>query len=91
MLLRWIALRLSINEKAKVRTAIAIPYNPYYPQEYTRWTKENMYDKNQLLVGKDFWNFVGGDNLYEELISIFKEVGEELREKIKEIAKAKED
>ncbi|MDP2909438.1 MAG: TdeIII family type II restriction endonuclease [Nanoarchaeota archaeon] len=86
-LLRWIGLRLSTNKNAKVITALGLPYNPYYPQPYNRWTKGNMYDSNQLMVGEDFWNFVAGGNIYNDFIEIFKEVGEELREKIKEIAK----
>jgi len=86
-LLRWIGLRLSTNKDAKVITALGLPYNPYYPKPYNRWTKGNMYESNQLMVGEDFWNFVAGENIYDEFIDIFKEVGEELREKIKEIAK----
>ena len=39
------------------------------------------------MVGQDFWNFVAGENVYDEFLDIFKEVGEELREKIQEIAK----
>lgn len=86
-LLRWIALRLSMDKNVKVITAIGLPYNPYYPEPYNRWTKGNMYDANQLIVGKDFWNFVAGEDVYDEFLEIFKEVGTELREKIKEIAK----
>jgi len=66
-----------------------LPYNPYHPEPYNRWTKGNMYDSNQLMVGQDFWNFVVGENIYDDFIEIFQEVGEELREKIKEIAKEK--
>ena len=88
-LLRWIGLRLSVNKNAKVITALGLPYNPYHPEPYNRWTKGNMYDSNQLMVGQDFWNFVAGENIYDEFIEIFQEVGKELREKIKEIAKEK--
>lgn len=86
-LLRWIALRLSINKNAKVITALGLPYNPYHPEPYNRWTKGNMYDSNQLMVGQDFWNFVAGEDIYDDFIEIFEEVGEELRERIKEISK----
>lgn len=86
-LLRWIGLRLSINKNAKIITALGLPYNPYHPEPYNRWTKGNMYDSNQLMVGQEFWNFVAGEDIYEEFIEIFKEVGEELREKVREIAK----
>jgi hypothetical protein len=86
-LLRWIGLRLSTNKNTKVITALGLPYNPYHPKPYNRWTKGNMFDSNQLMVGQGFWNFVAGENIYDEFIDIFKEVGEELREKIKAIAK----
>ena len=39
------------------------------------------------MVGEDFWNFIAGEKVYDEFIEIFKEIGEELREKVKEIAK----
>jgi len=78
---------LSIEKNAKIIVALGLPYNPYYPKPYGRWTKGNMYDSCQLMVGQDFWNFVAGEDIYDEFIKIFEEVGEELREKIKEIAK----
>lgn len=83
-LLRWTALRLSQDRKIKVFTRLAIPYNPYYPQPYERWTLSGLYDlKNkEVLVGEDFWNYIASDKIYEELLDIFKEVGEELREDI---------
>ena len=37
-----------------------------------------------ILVGKEFWNFVANDNIYEELLDIFQEVGEKLRREIDE-------
>lgn len=83
-LLRWSALRLSQNKKAKVFTRLAIPYNPYHPEPYERWTLRGLYDleKGEILVGDDFWNFVASDNIYNELLDIFQEVGEELRSEI---------
>ena len=78
-LLRWVALRLSVEKSAKVNTALAIPYNPYHPEPYTRWTAGNLFDPEELLVGADFWNFVAGEEIYEELLGIFREVGKELR------------
>lgn len=78
-LLRWVALRLSVDRSANVNTALAIPYNPYHPQPYARWTAGNLFDAGELLVGADFWNFVAGADIYEELLDIFREVGRELR------------
>jgi type II restriction enzyme len=39
-------------------------------------------DKGEILVGEEFWNFVAGDNIYEELLDVFQEVGEKLRNEI---------
>jgi hypothetical protein len=55
-LLRWTALRLSQDKNAQVFTRLAIPYNPYHPQPYERWTLKGLYDleNGEVLVGKDF-------------------------------------
>ena len=83
-LLRWIGLRLSQEKNAEVFTRLAIPYNPYHPEPYERWTLKGLYDleNNEILVGKEFWNFIASDNIYEELLDVFQKVGEELREEI---------
>lgn len=83
-LLRWTALRLSQNKNAEVFTRLAIPYNPYYPEPYERWTLKGLYDleNGEILVGKEFWNFVASDDIYEELLDIFQEVGIKLRDEI---------
>jgi len=78
-LLRWVGLRLSMNKSVKVHTELAIPYNPYFPKPYARWTAGNLFDERELLVGPDFWNFVAAEEIYEELLDIFREVGKELR------------
>jgi len=83
-LLRWTALRLSQDKNVQVSTRLAIPYNPYHPQPYERWTLKGLYDldNGEVLVGEEFWNFVASDNIYDELLDIFQEVGEELRTEI---------
>ncbi|HQL65727.1 MAG TPA: TdeIII family type II restriction endonuclease [bacterium] len=43
-LLRWVALRLSQKKTARVFTGLAIPYNPYHPEPYERWTLKGLYD-----------------------------------------------
>ncbi len=85
-LLRWIGLRLSQNKNAKIFTRIAIPYNPYHPQPYERWTLKGICDleNGEVLVGEEFWNFVASDNIYEELLGVFGKVGEKLRPEIDE-------
>lgn len=83
-LLRWTGLRLSQEKKIKVFTRLAIPYNPYHPESYERWTLRGLYDlkKGEILVGSEFWNFVAADDIYEELLDVFQEVGKKLRSEI---------
>ncbi len=38
--------------------------------------------KNELMVGEEFWNFIGGDNSYEDLLKCFEQVGIEMRDEI---------
>jgi len=82
-LLEWAASVLASNPKAEVNTLIAIPYNPYEPQPYNRWTMRGMLDlENELKVGNEFWDFLGGEGAYEDLLDCFERVGVELREEI---------
>jgi len=82
-LLRWTALRLSQDNDANVFTRLAIPYNPYHPEPYERWTLQGLYDlESEILVGEEFWNFVASGNVYEEVLDVFEQTGLELRDEI---------
>lgn len=83
-LLRWAGLALSQSKDAQVFTRLAIPYNPYHPEPYERWTLKGLYDleHGEVLVGQEFWNFVAQDEIYEELLNVFQDVGEKLRDEI---------
>lgn len=82
-LLEWIAIYLAKYPSAKINSYIAIPYNPYEPKPYERWTMKGMLHlKHELKVGKEFWNFLGGGNIYDELLDCFERVGIELKPEI---------
>jgi len=82
-LLEWVAATLSDNPDANVQTIIAIPYNPYEPEPYNRWTMRGMLDlSNELKVANEFWDFLGGAGTYQDLLDIFERVGIELRPEI---------
>mgnify|MGYP001585549548 CR=1 FL=1 len=84
-LLEWTATTLAENPKAKIQTIIAIPYNPYDPQPYNRWTIRGMLDlEKELKVANEFWDFLGGTGTYEDLLKCFERVGIELRNEIDE-------
>ena len=82
-LLEWAAIYLLKYPDAIVYSYIAIPYNPYFPKPYERWTLKGMLDlDNELKVAEEFWDFLGGDGAYEELLDCFERVGLELRPEI---------
>jgi type II restriction enzyme len=82
-LLEWVAATLASNPKEKICTLIAIPYNPYEPKPYSRWTMRGMLDLEQeLIVADEFWDFLGGTGTYVELLDCFEKAGIELRSEI---------
>ena len=76
-LLTWMALRLSQDKSVDVYPCVSMPYNPHHPKEYTRWTKTGLYDDSQEMVGAEFWNFCANEDVYNELLEIFNEVGKD--------------
>ena len=71
---------------ASVSSIVAIPYNPYYPEPYARWIMRGMLDiqeGGQLMVAEQFWNFLaGGEDIYEDLLTCFENVGCQMRGEI---------
>jgi hypothetical protein len=90
-LLEWIA-----RKRKPIKVFLAFPYNPYHPEPYSRFTEVGMMNHpNDFLIGEEYWNFIGGDNTFNDLLETFDEVGKEfkdrLNEKFKEIASSKID
>lgn len=84
-LLEWTANVLAENPKAKINTLIAIPYNPYEPKPYSRWTMAGMLDlEKELKVAEEFWDFLGGEGTYKDLLDCCEHVGIGMRSKIDE-------
>lgn len=82
-LLEWVAAYLAKKPEAKINTLIAIPYNPYEPKPYARWTLRGMLDLDyELQVAECFWDFLGGEGTYTDLLDCFERVGIELRTEI---------
>jgi len=82
-LLEWAGIALTIDKKVNIHTLISIPYNPYEPQPYQRWTMAGMLDlKHELMVAEEFWDFLGGDGAYIELLDCFEKAGITLRPEI---------
>lgn len=84
-ILKWYFLRLSHGDISpdKIKTYIAIPYNPESRTDntYTRWN--GYYDRQDLLVGDELWKLVSNDQFsLEDMIDVFKEIGIESKENI---------
>ena len=84
-LLEWAAIALAKDPEISVNTCIAIPYNPYEPNPYNRWTGEGILDiEYELMVSDEFWNFLGNGDVYDDLLGCFERAGLELRPEIDE-------
>jgi type II restriction enzyme len=82
-LLEWIASYFYKYPKSTVFTMIAIPYNPYEPKPYARWTMKGMLDlKYEVKVAEEFWDFLSGNGTYQDLLDCFEQSGIELRDEI---------
>lgn len=90
-LLEWIARR-----RKAVKVFLAFPYNPNHPNPYSHFTISGMMDHpDDFLIGDEYWNLLGGERTFPDLLEVFDEVGknfkEKLNKKFKEIAKNKID
>lgn len=84
-ILRWYFLRLSHGDISpeKIKTYIAIPYNPSSKVDntYTRWSQ--YYDRKDLLVGDELWKLVSNDQFsLADMVDVFREIGLESKENI---------
>lgn len=63
----------------QIRTYLAFPYNPYRTRDAfdRQWTYGRKFVDldNEALIGKEFWDYIGGEGTYEELIRLVEEVG----------------
>jgi hypothetical protein len=82
-MLRWAALRMSTDKNANVDTRIGIPYNPYHPEPYDRWTGSKCDPKGDLLVQDDLWVAFAGREVFEELLDTFQVVGRDIKKEVR--------
>ena len=82
-LLEWTAAELARDPEVVVNTMIGIPYNPYEPKPYERWTMKGMLDRDhEILIAEELWDFLGGKGSYADLLDAFEQAGIELRPEI---------
>jgi hypothetical protein len=68
-------------EGNRVRALYGMPYNPYGEDKSAyQWHHacELLDLKNQVLIGAEFWDFLGGDGTYQELLNLFRQIGSEV-------------
>ncbi len=58
-----------------IHAALVLPYNPNLPNPFQRPGSEVMELGEDLLVGKDFWDLIGGKGCYEDVEDAFKRIG----------------
>lgn len=82
-MLEWLAVYFYQHPKAKANTLISIPYNPYEPKPYARWTMKGMLDlKKEVMVAEEFWDFLSGAGTYNDMLDCFEKAGIELRPEV---------
>ncbi|MGB3267811.1 MAG: TdeIII family type II restriction endonuclease [Microcoleus sp.] len=58
----------------------AMAYNPYGPNRSDyKWSVARKYTPfdQAIIMGQEFWNIIGGETAYEELLDIYQELGQE--------------
>lgn len=84
-ILKWYFLRLSHGDISpdKIKTYIAIPYNPESKTDNTYTRFSGYYDRQDLLVGDELWKLVSNDQFsLQDMIDVFREIGIESKENI---------
>jgi len=65
----------ALFENKNPQAFLALYYNPYYPKKYKHPFTERIMDMNEeVLIGEDMWNKLGGEGTYDELLRIIEEI-----------------
>lgn len=69
-----------------IRHSLVLPYNPYGEREQYEWRFPfrwfNMHKDKSVMIGQEFWDFVGGKGTYKMFISEINKLGEEYKPRI---------
>jgi len=79
---------LAIRRQESTQTWWGVPYNPYGRGDY-RWIYPvAFFDfEREVMLGQSFWDFVGRAGTYEELLDVYREVGGEFAERLRQLRK----
>jgi hypothetical protein len=77
---------LAIRRSESAHTSWGVPYNPYGRGDYRHVYPLAFFDfANEVMLGEPFWDFVGGNGTYDELLDIYRDVGEEFAERLRDL------
>ena len=68
------------KSRPQIQAYYAMPYNPYGATKTDyKWSyaKNYMPFNDAVIIGNDFWNIIGGETAYNELLEIYLQVGSE--------------
>lgn len=77
-IMNWTALGYANYKDVKsIYAFIALPYNPYHPKEYERFSTKIFDSSKDILVQDKFWDKIAGFKVYDKLIETIQKVGSE--------------
>lgn len=77
---------LAIRRDESTHTWWGVPYNPYGRGEYRHTYPLAFFDfDGEVMIGEPFWDFVGGTGAYEELLEVYRRVGEDFADRLREL------
>jgi len=63
-----------------------VPYDPYGEGHYGHPYPKRFFDfAHEVMVGRDFWDVLGGDGTYVELIDVYQDVGRSFAERLRSL------
>ena len=76
----------SMIEQPVLGSFYALPYNPYGKRENYNWSFPfrwfDMKTDKVVMIGNDFWDFIGGEGTYQLFINEINQLGVEYKERI---------
>jgi len=80
------------HKRPNLKIFVGMIYNPYWPKQYNwRFPLQYLERETELIIGEEFWDFIGGKGTYKDLLRIVKNIAVKykplIQNKLKEIRK----
>jgi hypothetical protein len=77
---------LAIRREEATHVSWGVPYDPYGLGAYRHAYPLRFFDfEHEVMIGAPFWDFLGGPGTYEELLEVYREVGNDFAERLREL------